>query len=131
MEAIVYIRWSTLNQEDGNSLERQKALAEAVAKTHGWTINPDEIHIESGKSAYHGRNRAQNGKLRQIEDRAARGELAGKVLIVEAMDRLSRQEPLESLNLLVGLCKQGLTICEAGTGIIYDTAKINDNWANC
>ncbi|QSR15758.1 recombinase family protein [Novosphingobium sp. KA1] len=130
MEAIVYIRWSTLNQEDGNSLERQKALAEAVAKTHGWTINPDEIHIESGKSAYHGRNRAQNGKLRQIEDRAARGELAGKVLIVEAMDRLSRQEPLESLNLLVGLCKQGLTICEAGTGIIYDTAKINDNWAN-
>jgi len=130
MEAIVYIRWSTLNQEDGNSLERQKALAEAVAKTHGWTINPDEIHIESGKSAYHGRNRAQNGKLRHIEDRAARGELAGKVLIVEAVDRLSRQEPLESLNLLVGLCKQGLTICEAGTGIIYDTAKINDNWAN-
>lgn len=128
MDAIAYIRWSTLNQEDGDSLERQEKLVRSVAKDRGWPII--ELHVESGKSAYHGRNRAQKGKLREIEERAARGELAGKVLIVEAMDRLSRQEPLESLNLLVGLCKQGLTICEAGTNTIYDTAKINENWAN-
>ena len=128
MDAIVYIRWSTQNQEDGNSLQRQEELARRIAEVRNYTIT--EIHVERGKSAYHGRNRSQSGKLRQIEERAERGELAGKVLIVEAMDRLSRQEPLESLNLLVGLCKRGLTICEAGSGIIYDTAKINENWAN-
>lgn len=130
MDAIAYIRWSTLNQEDGNSLERQTGLVVAAAKQNGWVLRPDDIHVESGKSAYHGRNRAHNGKLRAIEERAARGELAGRVLIVEAMDRLSRQEPIKSLNLLVSLCEQGLTIFEAGTNTRYDAAKINDSWAN-
>lgn len=128
MDAIVYIRWSTANQEDGNSLERQKLLATEAARLKGWRIV--ETHVEAGKSAYHGRNRSEKGKLREIEERAARGELAGMVLIVEAMDRLSRQEPLESINLLSDLCKKGLTIYEAGTGTTYDLAKIKESWAN-
>ena len=130
MDAIAYIRWSTLNQEDGNSLERQHDLVVDAAEKHGWHLPKHEIHIERGKSAYHGRNRAAKGKLRAIEDRAARGELAGKVLIVEAMDRLSRQAPMESLNLLVDLCKRGLTIFEAGSNTTYTVEKINENWGN-
>ena len=128
MEAIVYCRWSTKNQEDGDSLNRQLNAAREVAKQRGWTII--EEHVESGKSAYHGRNRAVNGKLRALEDRAERGELAGKLLLVEAMDRLSRQEPLESLNLLMDLCKRGLTIYEFGSGTTYTVEKINENWGN-
>ncbi|MBT0671294.1 recombinase family protein [Novosphingobium profundi] len=128
MEAIVYVRWSTRNQDDGDSLNRQLSLARNLATRKGWTIV--EEHIEKGKSAYHGRNRAERGELRKLEERAERGELAGKVLIVEAMDRLSRQEPLESLNLLSGLCKRGLTIYEADSDTLYDSAKISAHWQN-
>ncbi|OYX91568.1 MAG: hypothetical protein B7Y74_14175, partial [Novosphingobium sp. 35-62-5] len=56
--------------------------------------------------------------------------MQGKVLIVEAMDRLSRQAALKSLTLLSDLCSRGLTICEAGTGTIYDAAKIEERWEN-
>jgi DNA invertase Pin-like site-specific DNA recombinase len=128
MDAIVYARWSTKNQEDGDSLARQINKARDIAETRRWRIV--EEHIESGKSAYHGRNRAENGKLRALEERAERGELTGMVLMVEAMDRLSRQEPIESLTLLTNLCKRGLTIFEFGSETTYTTAKINENWAN-
>lgn len=128
MEAIVYVRWSTQNQEDGDSLSRQIDAARRIAADRKWSIV--EEHIERGKSAYHGRNRAEKGKLRDIEQRAERGELAGKVLMVEAMDRLSRQEPLESITLLTNLCKRGLTIYEFGSGQTYTAEKISENWAN-
>ena len=93
MEAILYIRWSTKDQSEGDSKERQTRLGTRVAAKHGWLIV--ETLIDHGKSAYHGKNRSAGGALYAIEERALRGELAGKVLIVEAMDRLSRQEPLE------------------------------------
>lgn len=44
------------------------------------------------------------------------------------MDRLSRQEPLESLMLLHQLTQQGLTVCESSSGTIYDAAKISEDW---
>lgn len=128
MEAIVYCRWSTQHQEEGDSFERQTRLAQHIAAQNGWVIV--ETHIESGKSAYHGLNRSKSGKLRQIEDRAAAGELRGKVLIVEAMDRLSRQEPMASLTLLNTLCDNGLTICESSTGFMWDKTRIQEHWTN-
>lgn len=128
MDALLYVRWSTKDQSKGDSERRQIDLAGFQCRQHNWTLT--ETLIENGKSAYHGRNRAVGGKLHEIEERAARGELAGKVLIVEAMDRLSRQEPLESVTLLNTLAKQGLTICESSTGTIYDSERIRDHWAH-
>src|SRR5690606_21684132 len=123
-----YCRWSTQHQQDGDSFERQIRLAKEVAAQNKWTIV--EQHIESGKSAYHGLNRSKSGELYQIEQRAQRGELQGKVLIVEAMDRLSRQEPMASLNLLNNLCDNGLTICESGAGYIWDKSRISEQWTS-
>lgn len=126
MDAILYIRWSTKDQSEGDSKVRQTLLGERVAAKHQWLIT--ETLIDHGKSAYHGKNRSAGGALYKIEERAARGELQGKVLIVEAMDRLSRQEPLESLFLLHDLTKRGLTVCESSTGTIYDAEKIREDW---
>ncbi|MCI1143268.1 recombinase family protein [Sphingomonas sp. WKB10] len=126
MDAILYIRWSTKDQSEGDSKARQTKLGEDVAKRNQWLIT--ETLIDHGKSAYHGKNRASGGALYQIEERAARGELQGKVLIVEAMDRLSRQEPLESLFLLHDLTKRGLTVCESSSGTIYNSQKITEDW---
>lgn len=126
MDAILYIRWSTKDQDEGDSRKRQAALGEKVAAKHQWLIT--ETLVDHGKSAYHGKNRAAGGALYQIEERAKRGELQGKVLIVEAMDRLSRQEPLESLDLLRDLVRNGVTVCESETGLIYDNKRITEDW---
>ena len=126
MEAIVYVRWSTEDQTIGDSKRRQTELAQALCRARGWTIL--EIVVEAGKSAFHGRHRAAGGKLGEIEKRAAAGELAGKALIVEAMDRLSREHPDESLSLLKNLTRQGLTIAESSTHLIYTAKAIADNW---
>lgn len=126
MDAILYIRWSTKDQSEGDSKKRQTELGEKVAAKNQWLIT--ETLIDHGKSAYHGKNRSSGGALFDIEARASRGELEGKVLIVEAMDRLSRQEPLESLFLLHDLTKRGLTVCESSSGTIYNSHKIKEDW---
>jgi DNA invertase Pin-like site-specific DNA recombinase len=126
MEAIVYIRWSTEDQSIGDSKKRQTELAQKLCQGKGWTIS--ETIVEAGKSAFHGRHRAAGGKLADIESRAAAGELAGKALVVESMDRLSRERPEESLSLLSNLTRQGLTIAESSTHLIYTAKAIADNW---
>lgn len=126
MEAIVYVRWSTEDQTIGDSKKRQTELAQQLCHAHGWTIS--EIIVEAGKSAFHGRHRAAGGKLADVEKRAASGELAGKALIVEAMDRLSRERPEESLSLLNSLTRHGLTIAESSTHLTYTAKAIADNW---
>lgn len=126
MEAIVYVRWSTEDQTIGDSKKRQTELAQKLCQAQGWTIT--ETIVEAGKSAFHGRHRAAGGKLAGIEKRAASGELAGMALIVEAMDRLSRERPEESLSLLNNLTRQGLTIAESSTHLIYTAKAIADNW---
>lgn len=128
MEAILYIRFSTKDQVRGDSIKRQTELGEKVAKKRGYQIV--ETLADKGKSAYHGRHRDPGGKLYEIEERAKRGELAGKVLLVEAMDRLTRQKPLESLTLIRDLTENGVTICETSSNRIYNTHEIDENWTH-
>ncbi len=128
MDALLYIRFSTKDQDKGDSIKRQTKLGKDIADAKGWSIT--ETLIDKGKSAYHGKNRAAGGKLYEIEERAKRGELAGKVLLVEAMDRLTRQKPLESLALIRDLTESGLTICETSSGRIYNTQAIDENWTH-
>ncbi|MEV4933883.1 recombinase family protein [Sphingobium sp. LSP13-1-1.1] len=128
MDAILYIRFSTKDQVKGDSIKRQTDLGNKVAKQQGWHIT--ETLMDQGKSAYHGKNRAKGGQLYEIEERAKRGELVGKVLLVEAMDRLTRQKPLESISLIRDLTESGLTICETSSGRTYNTQAIDDNWTN-
>ncbi|MEV4933166.1 recombinase family protein [Sphingobium sp. LSP13-1-1.1] len=126
LEAIAYIRWSTDDQTEGDSERRQTDLAQNICRTRGWTLT--ETIIERGKSAYKGRNRAKGGKLAEIEERAAKGLLRGKALIIENIDRLSRQEPLVGLNLIHGLVNAGITLVESDTGQTYTAEEIKHNW---
>lgn len=126
--ALSYVRWSTDDQSKGDSEARQTRLAQQVCAARGWHLS--ETVIESGRSAYHGINRAAGGKLAAIEKRAVAGELNGWVLIVENLDRLSRQRPQESLELLTKLTDAGVMLCESGTGIAYTAESLKDNWQN-
>lgn len=126
MQAIGYLRWSSDEQSQGDSETRQRNIAEEACKRHGWTL--DEVVIDSGKSAFHGKNRAEGGALLEIERRAEAGALAGRVLIIENTDRLSRGNPLESLNLINKLSNLGLAIWVDNIGQLFTKEKIAENW---
>lgn len=126
MDAIAYVRWSTEDQSRGDSEQRQSGLAARLCQQHGWNLR--EVIVESGKSAFHGRHRVGAGKMLQLEQRAARGDLAGCALLVENLDRMSRQEPLEGLNLLRAFTQQGVAVAETLSGEIWTADKIDSNW---
>lgn len=87
-----YIRFSSLKQANGTSIERQMEYAVEWAARHGMTL--DTTLTDEGRSGWKGehvKKGALGAFLRAIEE----GNVApGSVLIVEALDRLSREEPI-------------------------------------
>lgn len=128
MDALLYIRWSSQEQNKGDSHRRQLRLGEDAAKHRGWIIR--ETLIEDGRSAYHGRNRDAGGKLAEIEERSRLGQLDGWVLLVEQLDRLSRQQPIQTLNLITSLTGAGVTIFETSTGRKWDNESVRSSWTD-
>ncbi|MCP9234260.1 recombinase family protein [Mesorhizobium sp. LMG 17147] len=53
--AYSYIRWSSAVQGDGDSLRRQKHMAEDWCHRNGVRL-ADEVMIDAGVSAYRGKN---------------------------------------------------------------------------
>lgn len=87
--AIIYARFSSTEQSKGYSLERQQTLATAFATQHGWLV--EKTITDEGRSAFRGTNRLEGSALHGFELEARNGLHAGKVLVVENIDRLSRQ----------------------------------------
>ncbi len=88
--AISYVRWSTLSQLLGDSKRRQVEKTEAFCKEHGLIL--DQRLIDDGKSAYKGKHRQRGGALSRFLESVKAGKVPkGAILIVESLDRLSRE----------------------------------------
>jgi DNA invertase Pin-like site-specific DNA recombinase len=109
--AISYVRFSTLGQSDGDSVRRQTEATEAYCKRNGLILTDAFRLMDSGKSAFKGANRTPTGALGQLEKQVREGKIPlGTVLIVENLDRLSRQDIVSAQLLLLNLINQGLEI---------------------
>lgn len=118
MRAIIYIRYSTPKQERGASRDRQLELCRQFCEQQGWAV--DEIIEDLGRSAWTGTHLSA-GELGRFADRVRSGEVgAGSVLVVEKLDRLSRQETRTTLRWMEDLCAAGLTIATVDGSRIYD-----------
>lgn len=125
-----YVRFSTPEQLKGDSLRRQLELSKQYAETHGLILDESIQFRDLGLSAYHGINRVK-GALGKFLELVKTGEIPrGSVLLVESLDRLSRQEVLEALNLFLNLVRAGIKIVTLADGISYDKDSINANVAN-
>ena len=105
----LYIRYSTEKQGDGSSYDRQIENARA----HCPTLIEDEDHIffDAGKSAYRGKHLKTGGELKRFYDRVKSGQIPkGSTLLVEAMDRLSRQGMWTGFDKLRELTDNGITV---------------------
>jgi DNA invertase Pin-like site-specific DNA recombinase len=108
--AYSYIRFSTPEQAAGDSLRRQTEEAEDYCRRHGLTLDESLTLRDLGVSAFRGKN-ALVGNLRTFLDAVARGTVPpGSVLIVESVDRISRQGIDEGYDILKGILKKGVSI---------------------
>jgi DNA invertase Pin-like site-specific DNA recombinase len=108
--AYSYIRFSSSQQAEGDSLRRQTELAEAYCRRRGWTLDANLTLRDLGVSARRGRN-ALVGNLGVFLDAIRTGKVQpGSALIVESVDRISRQGIDEGYDTIKRILKAGVRL---------------------
>ena len=108
--AYSYLRFSTPDQQRGDSFRRQTAAADAYVLKRGMTLDTELTFNDLGVSAYRGRN-SETGRLgdflQAVEDGAVP---AGSFLLVESLDRISRQAARRALRVLEDIVDRDITV---------------------
>lgn len=107
-DAYLYIRFSTKDQEGGDSYERQDKGGRGLAIERGWNLV--ETVEDLGKSAWKGKH-LNGGELGAFSARVRAGDITpGSYLIAEKTDRLSRQGWEELFDWLRDMTRKGLNV---------------------
>jgi len=105
-----YSRISSVEQREGHGLQRQSEAAAEYARKHGIELDEDTGMEDSGRSAFYG-NHVEKGALGRFLKHIEAGEIArGSVLIVEDLDRLSRENPWDAQGQLSQIIGAGIRI---------------------
>ncbi|GLO06417.1 serine recombinase [Pseudomonas putida] len=116
-----YVRFSSKKQQLGDSIERQEKLIETYLRDHGAMVA--EQFSDLGVSAFRGKN-VKVGALSRFLERVRLGEIScGDTLIVESLDRISRQKELNTLEIIIAILNAGVIIYTLSDGRIYNAAS--------
>ena len=107
MKAIAYLRFSADEQAEGNSIARQTANTKGYCERNALELV--ETLVDDGYSAFKGHH-ISKGALGRFLTLADKGKYRGYVVVVEAMDRLSRQGIKETWRLTERMLDDGLEI---------------------
>lgn len=125
---IPYRRWSTLEQgnSDRSSDDRQIANTHAFCREMGWTIT-DRVAVDAGRSAFTGENLTK-GYLGKLTTKLLTGAIdpTETIIVVEELDRLSRQPPGRMTAWIQPLLALGVHFAVANTRQIINEATMND-----
>lgn len=125
IKAYSYLRFSTPEQLKGDSFRRQTSMAEAYAAAHDLDLDNQLTFNDLGVSAFRGKN-AEAGKLAEFLEAVKVGAvLPGSVLLVEALDRLSRLTPRRALRVLTDIIDEGITVVTLNDGKSYTTDSLD------
>lgn len=122
-----YIRFSTPEQAEGSSSVRQAEYAASYAADNNLELDHSLSMRDEGLSAYHQQHIKQGalGVFLRAVDNGLVPE--GSTLIIEALDRLSRAEPIVSQALLSQIINSGITVVTASDGKRYDRQSLKAN----
>jgi DNA invertase Pin-like site-specific DNA recombinase len=124
-KAYSYLRMSTNHQLKGDSLRRQRELSESYAAKNGLELI-DSIE-DIGVSAFRGKN-AREGALGTFLDLVEIGSIeVGSYLLVESLDRLSRDKVLNAFGLFTDILSKGIIIVTLQDGQKYTEEDVNQN----
>jgi DNA invertase Pin-like site-specific DNA recombinase len=108
--AYSYIRFSTPIQKLGRSYDRQMEACVA------WCLKKevelaDDKYYDEGRSGYDGEHLGEKGQLRRFLDEVEAKKIPqGSYLIIESLDRLSRQSVNEALGLFIRILNAEINI---------------------
>lgn len=124
-KAYSYIRMSTPEQITGDSLRRQIAAADAYALRKGLEI--EQRFDDIGVSGFRGKN-AQIGALKNFLELVESRKIAkGSYLIVESIDRLSRDKVSNALALLTSIIHAGIVVVALSENKEFSTENVDQD----
>jgi len=123
-----YLRFSRPEQLKGDSQRRQLELSQKWAAANGYTLDENLSMADLGLSAYRGTHRTRGalaGFLKAVDE----GRIApGSILLVESLDRLSREQVMDALDQFTSIINKGVEIVTVSDGIRYSREAIKENW---
>ncbi|MEB3047675.1 recombinase family protein [Rhizobium mulingense] len=127
VRAYSYVRMSTRKQLRGDSLRRQLERSKAFADEHSLLL--DDSLQDLGVSAWKGKN-FKTGALGRFLAMVESGEIPkGSYLLIESLDRLSREAVPDALTLFMAIINAGIVIATLGEDRqIYSRDRLNGDW---
>lgn len=123
-KAYSYLRFSTPEQLKGDSMRRQAEMAVRYAAVNGFDLDESLTFRDLGLSAFHGRN-ASIGALSAFLEAVKAGDIQpGAVLLVEALDRISRMEARKAVRILEDIIDSGVDVVTLVDGKRYTLESI-------
>ncbi|NEX88870.1 recombinase family protein [Aeromonas rivipollensis] len=121
--AYSYIRLSSRQQISGDGQRRQIEAAELYCKQNNLTLSPKSFR-DLGISAY---KEIDRPSLSDLHECIANGSIrAGDVVIIEKLDRLSRQGIDTTTEMLKSILRQGVIVVSLMDGLRLDRNSLND-----
>jgi len=120
-----YVRFSSAKQRDGNSLERQQDTAARVAERYDLELD-STAYQDLGMSAFKGKN-AYKGKLSEFIAQIGKKVPKGSWLVVENLDRISREDAWSALDIFKSLLKKGIIVVTGMDEKVYKYADVKNN----
>lgn len=124
--AYSYIRFSRGNQIKGSSLRRQLEASAKYAGEHGLTLNGSTM-ADLGISGFRGKNAVEGALAGFLEGIRSGKVKSGSTLLVESLDRLSRNQITDALTLFLNIINAGVTVVTLMDGMTYSRKSINEN----
>ena len=123
--AYSYLRMSTDLQLKGDSRRRQLEASKAYAEEHGLELADDAQLEDIGISAFKGAN-VRDGALGQFLAAVKAGSVErGSYLLVESLDRLSREEILPAHTLFLSIVQAGINLVTLADKRVYRAKTTN------
>lgn len=123
-KAYSYVRFSTPEQAKGTSYDRQIEAAQAFARERGLEL-AETTYKDLGVSAHHNKN-AKTGALRTFLEAVEKGDIqSGSYLLVENLDRISRDRAEEATGLFLQIIGTGIKLVTLGDGKTYAKGSVS------
>jgi len=126
MKAYSYLRVSSAQQakETRDGINRQMQMAEDFCKREGITLSTETFR-DLGVSAFKGHNKDPRSALSAFIQGVDLGKIeTPSYLLIERLDRLSREDVISAMNLLRDICERGVTVVSIADGHKYTSESI-------
>ncbi|MFP1260225.1 recombinase family protein [Klebsiella michiganensis] len=129
MELLVqYVRWSTSEQDSGDSLRRQNSMFDNFYKKHShkFYTSPTHRYVDKGKSGFHQKHKT-DGEFKRMFDNVMNGTIkAGSVIACEGFDRMSRADIDDAVEDVRQILRKGVEIITLSDNETYDKSSLSD-----